>query len=143
VGRRALVLMGMLLALCARAGAADPAQALMDADRAFAAQSQREGRNAAFLAWMAQQATLFREGAAPLEGREAIVASVAKWAKLDLDWHPLHADVAASGDLGYTWGEYTAKGEDAQGKPFEEHGRYVTIWRHQDGGWRWVLDIGN
>ena len=54
-------------------------------------------------------------------------------------WQPLHAEVAASGDLGYTWGV----AESAPGKegPFKPYGIYVTIWKRQpDGKWKFVYD---
>jgi ketosteroid isomerase-like protein len=54
-------------------------------------------------------------------------------------WKPLRADVAASGDLGYTWGVAEA-GPGAAG-PFKPYGIYVTIWQRQrDGKWKFVYD---
>jgi ketosteroid isomerase-like protein len=53
-------------------------------------------------------------------------------------WWPLHAGIAASGDLGFTVGA-AILGEDS-------HARYThffTIWKRQaDGRWRWVMDSG-
>lgn len=54
-------------------------------------------------------------------------------------WKPLRADVADSGDLGYTWGA----AESGPGKegPFKPYGIYVTIWKRQpDGKWKFVYD---
>jgi len=144
--RRPWLRLGLTLALLWSAGAraGSEVESLLAADRAFALQSVQQGRQAAFLSWMGDGATLFREGGAPLEGRAAIQAAVGRWSPLVLDWHPLHADVSASGDLGYTWGEYVASGAGSDGKPFELRGRYVTIWKRATGGdWRWVVDIGN
>ena len=54
-------------------------------------------------------------------------------------WRPLHADVAASGDLGFTWG--VAESAPAKEGPFKPYGIYVTIWRRQtDGTWKFVYD---
>jgi ketosteroid isomerase-like protein len=61
-----------------------------------------------------------------------------------LTWTPVGADIAASGDLGYTYGtyEFTSKGKD--GKPVVDHGKYTSIWKkQQDGSWKVVLDMGN
>lgn len=54
-------------------------------------------------------------------------------------WKPLRADVADSGDLGYTWG-VAESGPSADG-PFKPYGIYVTIWKRQaDGKWKFVYD---
>ena len=54
-------------------------------------------------------------------------------------WQPLHAEVAASGDLGYTWG--VAESAATQDGPFKPYGIYVTIWKRQAGGkWKFVYD---
>jgi ketosteroid isomerase-like protein len=61
-----------------------------------------------------------------------------------LTWTPVGADIAASGDLGYTYGtyEFTSNGKD--GKPVVDHGKYTSIWKKQkDGSWKVVLDMGN
>lgn len=54
-------------------------------------------------------------------------------------WKPLHAEVAASGDLGYTWG--VAESGPGKAGPFKPYGIYVTIWKRQpDGKWKFVYD---
>jgi ketosteroid isomerase-like protein len=61
----------------------------------------------------------------------------------ELTWEPLRAEVAASGDLGYTWGEYRLSVPTAEG-PRTIVGKYATIWRREpEGGWRVVLDTGS
>ena len=54
-------------------------------------------------------------------------------------WQPLRAEVAASGELGYTWG--IAESGPSPDGPFKPYGIYVTIWkRQQDGKWKFVYD---
>jgi ketosteroid isomerase-like protein len=54
-------------------------------------------------------------------------------------WKPLRADVAESGDLGYTWG--VAESGPGSDGPFRPYGIYVTIWKRQaDGKWKFVYD---
>ena len=54
-------------------------------------------------------------------------------------WKPLRADVAESGDLGYTWG--VAESGPSNEGPFKPYGIYVTIWKRQaDGKWKFVYD---
>jgi ketosteroid isomerase-like protein len=61
-----------------------------------------------------------------------------------LSWEPLRADIAASGDLGWTTGSYTSEGIGPDGEPRRGQGRYVTIWRKAaDGSWKVVMDLGN
>ncbi|MBV8658629.1 MAG: DUF4440 domain-containing protein [Burkholderiales bacterium] len=117
---------------------------LIAADTAFAAQSHSEGEKAAFLAWVGEDATMFRSSGPPVVGKAEITRYVQSWPPGELGWHPLKADAAASGDLGYTWGEYTATGKGKDGKPYELHGHYVSVWKRDAAGhWKWVVDIGS
>jgi len=63
---------------------------------------------------------------------------------LKISWHVDRADVARSGDLGYTSGAYEMTFKDATGKPLSDKGKYVTVWKKQkDGAWKVLLDIFN
>ncbi|MGE0640747.1 MAG: DUF4440 domain-containing protein [Thermoanaerobaculia bacterium] len=56
---------------------------------------------------------------------------------------PHFAEVAESGDLGYTWGDWssTALEPDSDGKRDTFGGAYVNIWKRQgDGSWKLVVD---
>ena len=54
-------------------------------------------------------------------------------------WRPEHGTVARSGDLGFTTGPVTPRGEKPPGAG--QAGRYFTVWRRQpDGTWRYVID---
>jgi ketosteroid isomerase-like protein len=61
-----------------------------------------------------------------------------------LIWTPVGADISASSDLGYTYGNYEFHSKDKEGKPSIEYGKYTSIWKKQgDGSWKVVLDMGN
>lgn len=61
-----------------------------------------------------------------------------------LSWAPIKAEMAASGDLGYTYGNYVFAGKNKEGKLVTSHGKYTSIWRKQkDGQWKVVVDMGN
>ena len=61
-----------------------------------------------------------------------------------LSWTPVGADISASGDLGYTYGNFQFHSKDKDGKPTVEYGKYTSIWKLQkDGTWKVVLDMGN
>jgi ketosteroid isomerase-like protein len=113
--------------------------ALVEAERAFSRLSQREGVRAAFLAYLAEDAVLFRPG--PVPGRELVAARPSP--PIELSWWPVYVEVAASGDLGYTTGPYVLR-ETGPGQRGEtQNGYYVTVWRRQaDGAWKVVNDLG-
>ncbi|NOK36871.1 DUF4440 domain-containing protein [Corallococcus exercitus] len=117
----------------------------MAADRAFSAQSVREGMGKAFTAWAAQDAVLLT-GDAGLYGQDSIARVFAPFTleQNGLSWEPVLGDAAASGDLAYTVGRAIATGKDAQGQPRKDFVKYLTVWRRQaDGPWRYVTDGGN
>jgi ketosteroid isomerase-like protein len=61
-----------------------------------------------------------------------------------LTWTPVKAEMAASGDLGYTYGNYTYTAKNKQGKLAANYGKYTSIWKKQkDGQWKVVVDMGN
>jgi ketosteroid isomerase-like protein len=124
------------------AGGADLAAAraaLVDAERSFSRLSQREGVRAAFLAYLADDAVLFRPG--PVPGRAFIEARPSP--PVELTWWPVHVEVSASGDLGYTTGPYELRDTGPGRRGETQHGYYVTMWRRQaDGAWKVVADLG-
>lgn len=112
---------------------------LLAADSAFAAMSVARGAKAAFVAFAADDAVTLGPGAAPVNhGRDAIGATFADFpADAVLEWAPVAADVAGSGDLGCTVGEALVKGRGSYSK-------YLTIWKRQPHGtWKFVADGGN
>jgi ketosteroid isomerase-like protein len=113
---------------------------LLSADSAFSALSVGRGPKAAFLAFAAADAlTLGGGGAAPMNhGRAAIGAAFADFpADAVLEWTPIAADIAGSGDLGCTVGEAAIAAR-------RSYSKYLTVWKRQpDGAWRFVADGGN
>jgi ketosteroid isomerase-like protein len=61
-----------------------------------------------------------------------------------LTWTALKAETSASGDLGYTYGNYIFTAKNKDGKLVANYGKYTSIWKKQkDGQWKVVLDMGN
>lgn len=118
-------------------GRADPNE-LLHADSSFAALSVASGAKTAFLAFSAEEAISFGGGAQLTEGREAIGASFDGFpAGAVLEWWPVAAQIAPSGDLGCTVGE-------ARISSLHHYSKYLTVWRRQPGGaWKFVADGGN
>ena len=115
---------------------------LIEADRAFSALSLEKGMNHAFITFCAQEGVLLRNNAMPLKGKETIGEQLAQNddSGINLSWEPLHATVAESGDLGYTYGIFKLKRKES-GELSE--GTYVSIWVREENSWKWVLDSGN
>jgi hypothetical protein len=61
-----------------------------------------------------------------------------------LTWEPQRAEVARSGELGWTWGTYEVRPEgDLEAEPLA-YGKYVNVWRTQpDRTWKVIVDTGN
>lgn len=108
------------------------------ADSAFAALSVASGAKTAFLAYAAEHAMSFGGGVQMTEGRQAIGAGFDGFpAGAVLEWWPVAAQIAPSGDLGCTVGE-------AKIASLNHYSKYLTIWRRQpDGTWKFVADGGN
>jgi ketosteroid isomerase-like protein len=61
-----------------------------------------------------------------------------------LIWTPVGADISASADLGYTYGNFEFHTINKEGRPVVDYGKYTSIWKLQkDGTWKVVLDMGN
>lgn len=122
---------------------ADPT-VLLDADRAFAA-AVADGGADAWASWFAEDGAMIQAGVGEIRGRAAIREGVAYLDRpgVALRWQPERADIAASGDLGWTTGPWELR-SDGPDSPVATRGRYVSIWRRQpDGTWKVVMDLGN
>jgi ketosteroid isomerase-like protein len=139
--RLSLLFLSGLLFACTVAEAETPADAvrsMVDAEKKFYETGQEKGTRAAFLAFLADDAIVFRPG--PVNGKEA-------WGKrpetgLDLVWEPTFAAIARSGDFGYDTGpaKWRAKKTDEK---FSGYGHFISVWKKQkDGTWKVALDCG-
>jgi ketosteroid isomerase-like protein len=99
-----------------------------------------------YLSYYADDAVEVPNGTALLQGKAEIAKTMGFLDTPDnhLTWTPVGAGIAASGDLGYTYGTYKFATKDKDGKPVVDHGKYTTIWKKQkDGSWKVALDMGN
>jgi len=119
--------------------AAATRDAVRRADSSFAALAARAGAAEAFGTYVADGGASLGGGAELTCGRDAVRRSFASVAPGALVWEPRFADGAASGDLGFTVGVATIRGELTS-----HYSKYLTVWRKQpDGEWRFVADGGN
>jgi ketosteroid isomerase-like protein len=127
-----------LLALAAPGVArADAFADMVAAERAFAADALARNVRDAFLAATADDGVAFPAG--PYNAKSFWTARPVD--KTRLEWAPEAGEVAASGDLGYTYGPWILTPEGAE-KP-AAFGHFLTVWQKQpDGTWRWLADKG-
>jgi len=99
-----------------------------------------------YMAYYADDAVEAPNGHAFLVGKAEIAKTMGFLDQPDnhLFWTPVGGGIAASGDLGYTYGTYEFRSRDKDGKLGSAYGKYTTIWRKQkDGSWKVALDMGN
>jgi ketosteroid isomerase-like protein len=117
---------------------------LIQTDLAFSQTAANVGLAEAFFEYLAEDAVWLPNGSEPVLGREAVRDRLREAGRTQLVWEPQFADVARSGELGYTWGLYESRARGEDGRERVSQGKYTTIWRRQpDGRWRAVLDTGN
>ena len=116
----------------------DAVRAMVEAEKKFYQTGQEQGTRAAFLAFLADDAVVFKPG--PANGKKAWTERTETG--LDLIWQPIFASMARSADFGFTIGpaEWKAKKQDE--KPLG-YGQFVSVWKKQaDGSWKVALDVG-
>ena len=116
------------------------AREVMNADIAFSDMSRQIGMKKAFLQYIDNEGVLLRPDHFPIVGADAIdYISVLSDTAYKLSWQPSHAEIAKSGDLGYTYGVYQLELKDTVLK-----GTYVNIWKKEnDGEWKFVVNSNN
>jgi uncharacterized protein (TIGR02246 family) len=126
-------------------GSGSPAAVLVQADIDFDKAVAEKGVEA-WVSFFAEDGIMFRAGEV-VQGRAAIrelMAPTFATPGFSLRWKPVRAEIAASSDLGYTYGTYESTSPGSDGKPATRTGMYVTIWRKQsDGSWRVAVDLGS
>lgn len=117
--------------------AADDFEDLVSAERAFAADASARSTREAFVAALADDGLVFAPG--PTNGKRVWESRPVD--KNRLEWAPAVAEIAGSGDLGYTIGPWRFTPADAE-KP-SDFGQFFTVWRKQaDGKWKVLIDHG-
>ena len=118
------------------------ASVLMDVDRDFSKSSVANGMKASFLEYADTAVVKLQENNFPAWGFGELEASLSGLndSLFSLSWTPVKAELAESGDLGYTIGKWTLTTKDGT----TQYGVYVTVWkRRDDGSWKYVVDAGN
>jgi ketosteroid isomerase-like protein len=138
------VLFTLSVSSCRKQQPVDLAKSVADADRYYSALSLEKGRNAAFLAMFDSAGVTLAPHKYPIEGYVAIKKILLSRSDTTytLTWEPRFAKVAASGELGYTYGTYKLTSRAT--KSLIQEGTYTTIWhKNAQGEWKALLDTGN
>jgi ketosteroid isomerase-like protein len=138
--RAAIALCALVAAGCAQpmVSPRDDAASVIEAERAFAAESVRTDMRAAFMAHFSPDGVFVRGGW--VNAREALRERAAP--PITLDWAPRHVEVARSGELALSTGPWTRTSR-TQPAAAAAHGQFVSIWRRQpEGAWKVEVDLG-
>lgn len=134
-----LVVAGLAAGCGSTVNVAQEKEALMRVDREWSASVKDTDR---FVSYFAPDASIYPAGMPIVTGTANIRQM---WTEITSDpgfalsFEPSKADVAASGDFGYTTGTYTSTLAGVK-----EAGKYVTTWKKQaDGQWKVMEDIFN
>jgi ketosteroid isomerase-like protein len=119
-----------------------PLDALVKTEREFAATSLKEGILASFMKYFADDGISFSPKPHIYKETEGKTHPPANPLARTLYWEPIVADVASSGDLGYTMGPFSLKDRGKQDAPLW-YGFFFSIWKKQkDGTWKVAVDLG-
>jgi ketosteroid isomerase-like protein len=111
---------------------------LLNCEKTFSKSAAMGSVRSAYEKALDPDARALREGLVPLSGKEAILAYLVKGTALR-SVEPMHADVSAAGDMGYTYGAY----RDGK-KPKDPAGYYVRVWRRDvKGVWKIVIETAS
>ena len=106
-------------------------KSLVNAEKSFSDDALKDGTNAAFNKYAANDALVFRPNAVNAKKYYATAEDMKT-----LSWTPTLARVSRSGDWGFTSGHYVVDGEK------KSYGHYLSVWRTKNGRWELILDLG-
>jgi len=133
----------ILFASCEqKASIEDLKEEIINTENEFAQMVKEKGIAEAFQHFAAENAVMNRNDTL-IVGKEAIKEYFKDQVLKDvnLEWTPDYVDVAASGDLAYTYGKYVFTAQDTSGRPIKGIGIFHTVWKRQDdGSWKFVWD---
>ena len=112
--------------------------ALIQAEKNFAAYSVANSTKEAFLNFLDSAGIIFDKGK-PANG-------ITTWKKREkgsgvLNWRPQFAEISGSGDFGYTTGPWAF--QNSSNDTVVARGQYTTVWQiNSKGEWKFLVDLG-
>ncbi len=122
----------------------DPTESIRRISRERAERIGRKAFDEMVDAFYADDAQLLPSGASALRGRE----------KIRRFWHLTpdeglvsltlgSREIEASGDLAFEIGRFSRTVRPRHGAPFQEHGKYIVVYRHGADGYRAIAEMYN
>ena len=115
---------------------------LKEVDREFSEKSKKEGMKSAYIEFLDSNGVILRANELPIVGANAIDYLIQQNdADYMLTWDPQYADIAESGELGFTYGIFFMKSKQID---TSFYGTYTNVWKKQpDGKWKLFLNTFN
>jgi ketosteroid isomerase-like protein len=118
---------------------------LVELDESWAAAAATDNLDVIMNYWT-DDAVLYPEGHLPLYGKLAIREFIERRRSKPghrISWTPTCAGIDEQGGMAYTLGEGATMVADDSGETTELTGRYVAIWRWDNGHWRCAVKCWN
>jgi ketosteroid isomerase-like protein len=118
-------------------------QEIVKTEKEFETSVREKGIEEAFCFYADENAVIKRQNDTLIKGKQNIRNYYHKplYKDAEITWTPDFVDVSTDGTLGYTYGRYTWKVRNKDGKTTEYYGVFHTVWKKQpDGTWRYVWD---
>lgn len=142
--KKSLILLILPFVLsCSQAPDRDTAKKeIFQAEKAFEKMASEKGLAEAFWYFASDSATILRGNDSLITGKSGIRNYYEKRANLNvkLAWTPDFIDVSDCGTLGYTYGKYVYSITDSTGTAREAKGIFHTVWKKENGEWKYVWD---
>ncbi len=114
--------------------------ALMNLEREVSTATANGNVPVSFGRYLMDESRMHRDGLMPVLTKAAIISYLTQQQLTRLSFEPMAAGVAASGDLGYTYGKYELEKKGAA----VEKGYVVRVWkRDRHGDWKIVAVVAN
>jgi len=114
----------------------DKVSELVSAENYFSAMVKKKGIKKAFLSVSDDNTIIFRPGPVSVKNYFKDKSDSGS-----LNWQPIFARIAKSGDWGFTTGPYTYKETDSS--TVTHYGEYLSVWKKNTKGvWKLALDAG-
>lgn len=115
---------------------------LIEVEREFSKTAEVLGVSESFIKFFAPDGLNFQPQPIVISEAAKDNSAPPQPSKIIFTWEPIYADIAQSGELGYTTGPYEIRENTAE-KKLLRTGFYFSVWKKQtDNSWKVLLDMG-
>jgi ketosteroid isomerase-like protein len=121
--------------------AAEGRSEILELESRFRETLARQGMRDGYLSAVGERARLHRVKSLPVLGKKAIGDYFDSRKLTVVEWEGIDGGIAASGELGYAYGRYEIKHQEAGGEASEK-GYFTHVWKRDGNGeWKLVADV--